>query len=89
MQYVNLNRPLCPDPDVVSWLEANGIDPSATPAAQYVQIAGGRINYLEFTVGEDGHKQPVLDEQGEVCAWQKHWVSRPLLSAPENHNLGA
>lgn len=87
MQYYDLNQPTLPDPRVVSWLEANNIDPSSTPAVQYVQVAGGRIQYLEFMTGADGHRLPIHDGSGEVCAWHKRLVSKPLLSTPETHGL--
>lgn len=87
MKYVDLNFSDLPDPRVVAWLEANGIDPSDVPAAQYVRVTDEHLLYQTFATGPDGHKLPIHNSSGEAVAWQLQMMSAPLLSAPEDHNL--
>ena len=85
-RYIDLNQ-YDADPRVMAWMQANGIDPNNAPAAQYAQVAGNHLILQVWKLGEDGHKLPVHDDAGEVCAWQKQTVDVPLLSAPEDHGL--
>lgn len=87
MKYIDLNLPDLPGPRAMAWLKANGIDPSDVPAAQYVQVTDSHLIYQAFKRGPDGHKLPILDSNGDACAWEKQMMSAPLLSAPEDHNL--
>lgn len=70
-----------PDPRVMAWCEANGIDPHNVPAAQEVLIENGQITFLEFVRNEDG----VIIIDGDSYAKVLRTV--PLVSAPEDHNL--
>ena len=75
------------DSRVIAWMEANELDPGNIPAAQYVQVSGEYLILQEFILGPEGFKLPLLDSSGEVCAWQKQTITRPLVSAPEDHGL--
>lgn len=86
MRYIDMNQ-YDGDPRVISWLEANDLNPCDVPAAQYIQVAGDNLIYQEFVKGPDGHKLPIHDKDGEACAWHKVLRMVPLLSAPEDHNL--
>jgi len=85
-RYIDLSQ-YDADPRVIAWLEANEIDPRDTPAVQHVQVSGGHLILQEFVRGPEGFKLPIHDENGEACAWQKQTITRPLLSAPEDHGL--
>lgn len=85
---INLDTPILPDPQRCAWLEANGIDPNVTPAAQYAQIHDGHITLLEFVLeqtvpGAPPHKTMADDGSG----YKKRLRTVPLLSEPEDHNL--
>ena len=78
---VNTNYETHPEPRVIAWLEANGIDPATTPAAQEVLVTDDHMAYVEFIVGEDGKK--ILGGNGYL----KLIKVVPLISAPENFGL--
>ena len=82
---VNLNFESMPDPRVVAWLEANGLDPQDVPAAQEALVHDGHgvpvLAVAVFTRNEDGVKI-----QGSF-GFLKHIRVVPLQSAPEDHNL--
>lgn len=78
---VNINFSELPDPRVIAWLEANGIDPATVPAAQEVLVSTDHMAYVEFIVDEQGKKI-----QGSY-SYLKQIKTVPLISAPENFGL--
>lgn len=82
---VNLNFDACPEPRVVAWLEANGLNPEDVPAAQEALVHDGHgvpvLAIAVFTRDEDGNK--IVGGFGYL----KHIRVVPLRSAPEDHNL--
>lgn len=82
---INFNTPILPDPRVMAWCEANGIDPSNVPAEQGALVEDGRITFVEFVRNEDGVK--IIDDGGGDPHYRRVLRTVPLLSAPEDHNL--
>lgn len=82
---INLDTPILPDPQMIAWMEANGINPSAVPAAQEVLVEDGRITYVEFELTPDGAK--IIDHDGGDPRCRSFLRTVPLVSAPEDHGL--
>lgn len=85
---ININTPVLPDPQIMAWFEANGIDPNNVPAAQEVLVEDGKLTYIEFEMrqtvpGAPPHKTLASDGSGYI----KRLRTVPLVSAPEDHNL--
>jgi hypothetical protein len=80
---INLDTPIIPDPQVMAWMEANGIDPHNVPAAQEVLVKDGQITFVEFVRNEDG----IMILRDEVHGFEKVLRTVPLISALEDHNL--
>ncbi|MET4095112.1 hypothetical protein [Arthrobacter sp. UYCu712] len=82
---INLDVPNLPDPRLIAWFEANGIDPGQVPAAQEVLIDGDQLTYVEFYRDPTGAK--ILDEDGGDPHYRKVLRTVTLTSAPENFGL--
>ena len=80
---VNLNFADTPEPRVIAWLEANGIDPKTTPAAQEVLVTDDHLAYVRWI--SDPETGAYKIRGGD--SFLKEIVVVPLLSAPENHGL--
>jgi YD repeat-containing protein len=79
---INLNYTNLPEPRVISWLEANGISPADTPAAQEVLVTDDHMAYVAFDYDEEGRKVRAGHD-----GYRKHIKVVPLISAPEAHGL--
>lgn len=78
---VNINFEANPEPRVIAWFEANGIDPNTVPVAQEVLVTDEHMAYVEFVLDEDSKK--ILGGNSYLKAIKVV----PLVSAPENHGL--
>jgi hypothetical protein len=75
-----------PDPRIMAWIEANGLDPHRIPVNAPVFIEDGQITVTEFVLeqtvpGAPPHK--TLTDDG----WKSVQRAAPLLSSPEDHGL--
>ena len=85
---ININTPKLPNPQVMAWFEANGIDPGNVPAAQEVLVKDGELTFVEFLLeqtvpGAPPHK--TMDADGS--RYKKVLRTIPMTSAPEAHGL--
>ena len=85
---ININTPQLPDPRVMAWFTANGIDPGNVPAAQEVLVKDGELTFVEFLLeqtvpGAPPHKTMASDGSG----YQKALRTIPMISSPEVHGL--
>lgn len=76
---VNIDTGLCPDPQVIAWLEANHIDPKRVWAHQEVLVTDDVIAYI----GWQWPRRMLPDESGFV----KRAYVAPRLSGPESFGL--
>lgn len=78
----------CPDPRVMAWIEANGLDPALIPVALLAVIEGDRLTVTEFILRQtDPHKPPHKVVASDGSGFEKRERTVPLLSAPEDHGL--
>ena len=76
------------DPRVIAWLEANGIDPSNSPADQEAHIADGTLTIQEWELTQgpdDTRPHRTLNSEGN--GWVRVTRTLALASPPEDHGL--
>lgn len=83
MQGISFNTRTIPDPDLVAFIEANGIDHTTVPVDQVAKIHGGKLTVEVFVRGDDGRF--LIDGTKKRYVREERTV--PLLSTPETHNL--
>jgi hypothetical protein len=77
-----------PDPRIISWIKANGLDPNNIPEAFPAVIEDRTLTVTEWIVeqsvaGAPPHK--TLSDDGS--GYKKKRRTVPLLSPPEDHGL--
>jgi len=78
----------CPDPRVMAWIEANGLDPNLIPVAFPAVIEGDKLTVTEFILEQsDPNKPPHKAVSTDGSGFKKTQRTVPLLSAPEDHGL--
>lgn len=76
-----------PHPPLIAFIRANGLDEFEVSAAHPLIIQGEELTVSAFIREPDatGRLRPVLADDGE--SYQKHSVTVPLKSPPEDHGL--
>lgn len=69
---------------VCAWLEANGLDPAATPVEPHASIANGMLTLLQKTRRRvaSGRMADIVDTTGYGIL--THTISVPLLVEPDD-----